>query len=102
MEIPGSCHKRQRRKRQSTTAKREKSQTPKVSTAILTLPNFTYTKFGVCDFSRLVVTDWRLRRWRLWFLALSSAPRNSLLDFFFLLATEVVGTRVDAALASFF
>ena len=32
-------HKRQRRKRQSVTAKREKSQTPKVLTAILTLPN---------------------------------------------------------------
>jgi len=26
--------------------------------------------FGVCDFSRLAVTDWRLRRWRLWFSAL--------------------------------
>jgi len=38
---PGSCHKRQRRKRQSVTAKREKSQTPKVLTAILTLPNLT-------------------------------------------------------------
>jgi len=24
-----------------------------------------------------VVTDWRLRRWRLWFLALSNAPRDS-------------------------
>jgi len=35
-------HKRQRRKRQSITAKREKSQTPKVSTTILTLPNLTY------------------------------------------------------------
>jgi len=23
----------------------------------------------------LAVTDWRLRRWRLWFLALSNAPR---------------------------
>ena len=34
-------HKRQRRKRQSVTAKREKSQTPKVLTAILTLPNLT-------------------------------------------------------------
>jgi len=34
--------KRQRRKRQSgVTAKREKSQTPKVLTAILTLPNLT-------------------------------------------------------------
>ena len=37
----GSSHKRQRRKRQSVTAKREKSQTPKVLTAILTLPNLT-------------------------------------------------------------
>jgi len=37
----GSCHKRQRRKRQSVPAKREKSQTPKVLTAILTLPNLT-------------------------------------------------------------
>jgi len=34
-------HKRQRRKRQTVTAKREKSQTPKVLTAILTLPNLT-------------------------------------------------------------
>jgi len=32
----GSCHKRQRRTRQSVTAKREKSQTPKVLDAILT------------------------------------------------------------------
>jgi len=32
----GICHKRQRRKRQPVTAKREKSQTPKVLTAILT------------------------------------------------------------------
>jgi len=31
--------------------------------------------FGVCDFSRLAVTDWRLRRWRLWFLALTTATR---------------------------
>jgi len=38
----GNCHKRQRRKRQSVTAKREKSQTPKVLTAILTLPNLTF------------------------------------------------------------
>ena len=29
--------------------------------------------FGVCDFSRLAVTDWRLRRWRLCFLALMTA-----------------------------
>jgi len=34
-------HKRQRRKRQSVTTKREKSQTPKVLTAIITLPNLT-------------------------------------------------------------
>ena len=34
-------HKRQRRKRQSVTAKREKSQTPKFLTATLTLPNLT-------------------------------------------------------------
>ena len=37
--ISAKNHKRQRRKRQSVTAKREKSQTPKVLTAILTLPN---------------------------------------------------------------
>jgi len=29
--------------------------------------------FGVCDFSRVAVTDWRLWRWRLWFLALMTA-----------------------------
>ena len=29
--------------------------------------------FGVCDFSRLAVTDWRLRRWCLWVLALMTA-----------------------------
>ena len=32
--------------------------------------------FGVCDFSRLAATDWRLRRWRLWFLALMTATRQ--------------------------
>ena len=38
--ITAKNHKRQRRKRQSVTAKREKSQTPKVLTAILILqPN---------------------------------------------------------------
>jgi len=31
--------------------------------------------FGVCDFSRLAVMDWRFRRWRLWFLALMTATR---------------------------
>jgi len=40
--IGAENHKRQRRKRQSVTAKWEKSQTPKVLTAILTLPNLTY------------------------------------------------------------
>jgi len=39
--ISAKNHKRQRRKRQSVTANREKSQTPKVFTAILTLPNLT-------------------------------------------------------------
>jgi len=39
--ISAKNHKRQRRKRQSVTAKREKSQTPKILTAILTLPNLT-------------------------------------------------------------
>jgi len=34
--ISAKNHKRQRRKRQSVTAKREKSQTPKVLTAIIT------------------------------------------------------------------
>ena len=29
--------------------------------------------FGVCDFSRFADTDWRLRRWRLCFLALMTA-----------------------------
>ena len=34
--------------------------------------------FGVCDFSRLAVTDWRLRCWRLWLLALMTAtPQRS-------------------------
>ena len=37
--ISAKNHERQRRKRQSVTAKREKSQTPKVLTAIITLPN---------------------------------------------------------------
>ena len=39
--ISAKKHKRQRRERQSVTAKREKSQTPKFLTAILTLPNLT-------------------------------------------------------------
>jgi len=39
--ISAKNHKRQRRNRQSVTAEREKSQTPKVLTAILTLPNLT-------------------------------------------------------------
>ena len=39
--ISAKNHKRQRRKRQSVTAKRQKSQTPKVLTAIVTLPNLT-------------------------------------------------------------
>ena len=39
--ISAENHKRQRSKRQPVTAKWEKSQTPKVLTAILTLPNLT-------------------------------------------------------------
>jgi len=39
--ISAQNHKRQRRKRQPVTAKRNKSQTPKVLTAIPTLPNLT-------------------------------------------------------------
>jgi len=39
--ISAKNHKRQRRKRESVTAKWEKSQTPKFLTAILTLPNLT-------------------------------------------------------------
>jgi len=39
--VSAKNQKRQRCKRQSVTAKREKSQTPKVLTAILTLPNLT-------------------------------------------------------------
>ena len=39
--ISAKNHKRQRRKRQSVAAKREKSQTPKLLTAILTLPYLT-------------------------------------------------------------
>jgi len=31
--------------------------------------------FGVCDFSRLAITDWRLRRWHLWFLALMTSTQ---------------------------
>jgi len=48
--------------------------------------------FGVCDFSRLAVTDWRLRRWRLWFLALTTATpeRHEILVFFFLMTENTV------------
>ena len=47
LKAKGSCHKRQKpqapapQARQSVTAKRDRSQTPKVLTAILTLPNLT-------------------------------------------------------------
>jgi len=39
--INAKNHKRQRRKRQSVTANREKSQTPKFKTAVQTSPNLT-------------------------------------------------------------
>jgi len=32
--------------------------------------------FGVCDFSHLAVTGWRLLRWRLWFSALMTATQS--------------------------
>jgi len=62
----------------------------------LTWPDLTYTNFGVCDFSRLAVTDWHLRRWRLWFLALSNAPppvflRDRYELYVFLIARMVLG-----------
>ena len=76
--ISAKNHKRQCRKRQSVTAKREKSQTPKVLPAILTLPNLTKPNLTqpirTLTFATFLV--WRLRRWRLWFLALSNAPQN--------------------------
>ena len=72
-----------RRKRQSVTAKQEKSQTPKFVQVRLSYVRLSQVRlgkvsiavetFGVCDFSCLAVTDWRLRRWRLWFLALLTA-----------------------------
>ena len=58
-------HKRQRRKRQSVTAKREKSQTPKFVQVRSGKVSIAVKTFIVCDFSRSAVTDWRL-----WFLAL--------------------------------
>jgi len=60
-------HKRQRRKRQSVTAKREKSQTSKFAKVRLCQVRLDKVRlgkgsiavktFGVCDFSRLAVTD---------------------------------------------
>ena len=47
--------------------------------------------FGVCDFSRLAVTDWRLRRWRLWFLALMTATQKILKIIFFLFPNGIAG-----------
>jgi len=72
-------HKRQRRKRQSVTAKREKSQTPKfvrLGQVRLGKISVAVKTFGVCDFSRLAVTDWRL-----WFLALMTATPFSKFNF---------------------
>ena len=37
--------------------------------------SIAFKTFGVCDFSRLAVTDWRLRRWgRVFFGAYDSYP----------------------------
>ena len=80
----GTCHKRQKPQAPTPQAPIRNRQTRKVANAKglnrntnltyfnLTWPNLTYTNFGVCDFSRLEVTDWRL-----WFLALSNAPRRT-------------------------
>ena len=38
--------------------------------------SITVKTFGVGDFSRLALTDWRLRRWRLWFWALMTATQT--------------------------
>jgi len=61
-------------------------------------------KFGVCDFSRLAFTDWRLRRWRLCFLALMTAThlKNRIIyAFAFLCVLNFlyvirIKTRIDA------
>jgi len=45
--------------------------------------NIAVKTFGVCDFSRFVVTDWRLRRRHLWLLALMTATRLNLIVFAF-------------------
>jgi len=39
--------------------------------------SIAFKTFGVCDFSRLAVTDWRSQRWRLWFLALMTATHSN-------------------------
>ena len=62
----GSCHKRQKPQAPTPQAPIRNRQTRKVANAkgLNRNTNLTYTNFGVCDFSRLAVTDWRLRRWR--------------------------------------
>jgi len=44
--------------------------------------------FGVCEFSHFAITDWRLRRWRLCFLApMTATPKvkkNDIGYFFFI------------------
>ena len=96
----GSCRKRQKPQAPTPQTPIRNLQTRKVANAKglnrnnnltypnLTWPNLTYTNFGVCDFPRLAITDWRLRRWRLWFLALSDAPppkRLSAIKLFFII-----------------
>ena len=58
--ISAKNHKRQRRKRQSVTAKRGKSQTPKVLTAILTLPNLTQLNVTQLNLTQLNLTQLNL------------------------------------------
>jgi len=51
--------------------------------------------FGVCDLTLLAVTDWRLRRWRLWFLALSNAPRVVTQENFLVIRNHFYGSFVQ-------
>jgi len=54
--------------------------------------------FGVCDFSRLAVTDWRLRRWRWWFLALMTATQQFHINYPAVYALILVGGNTEPKL----
>ena len=51
--------------------------------------------FGVCDFSRLAFTDWRLRCWRLCFLALMTATRISQIAKIISIEVFLLGHRAE-------